>query len=238
MDTDDPSNCAKNCARGEAPSRWPVFKSCMRSPACIAPASANAPATMFVTTWPGATRAKMICENFPTPLTGLRSVCPSALTARTEIRHETATASATCQTGMANIGEMTATARTVAANMPPPHHDSGTNCNGGATSRASPLLSASISLSEATSNQAAGALRRSGTNWRKDVKKKDVRASASIRPIATHSTQPWAPPSHAPTGPGAQPFALAMGPSTAHAVIAPPSIENAGRGPMIIPCPT
>lgn len=81
-DANDPMSCPWNWARGLLPHRCPVLRSCMRSPACCAPASAMPPATRFATTLPGWTTAKTSCEIFPIALTGFKSVVPRARTLR------------------------------------------------------------------------------------------------------------------------------------------------------------
>jgi hypothetical protein len=149
------------------------LRSCNKSPACMAPASARAPATMLATTCPGATSAKTICESLPTPETGLRSVCPKARTASTATKHESATAKTTCHAGRANIGETTATHSASAAPMPQSHQLVGTSCEVGATSTAASRETAPRNWPSACSARTTA---------------KAVSASATIRPMATHST--------------------------------------------------
>mmetsp|Transcript_89264 Transcript_89264/g.157964 ORF Transcript_89264/g.157964 Transcript_89264/m.157964 type:complete len:205 (+) Transcript_89264:559-1173(+) len=185
IDMEAPMTCAKNCARGEALSRCPAFKACMRSPACIAADSANAPATRFVTTCPGASIANITCDSLPTPVTGLRSVWPKARTARTATRHESITAKAVCHGGMSNVGEMINTTSTSETPKPLVHQAVGTKSDSGAISIGSPskrsceillLMVAAAFLHSLTKIMAA-----------------DVRDSASINPIETQSSQPCAP---------------------------------------------
>ena len=73
-----------NWSLGETPSKCAVLKSCMRSPACMAPASAIAPATRLLTRLPGATPANASCRSLAIALTGFRSVSPNARTASTD----------------------------------------------------------------------------------------------------------------------------------------------------------
>mmetsp|Transcript_130175 Transcript_130175/g.259675 ORF Transcript_130175/g.259675 Transcript_130175/m.259675 type:complete len:393 (+) Transcript_130175:320-1498(+) len=140
---------------------------------------------------------------------------------------------------MESIGEMANTARVEAPMRPPHHHQSGTSCDVGSASAISGFGRDSISSlrTEDTFDQRLVDLRFE-MSWSQEVTARDERDSANIKPTATQSTQPCAPPSHAVTAPGAQPLDFASGPRNAHAVTAPPSIEMAGRGPMIIPCPT
>ena len=61
-----------------------------------------------------------------------------------------------------------------------------------------------------------------------------VRASANINAMATQSTHPCAPLSHESIC-ETQPAPSARGPRSAQPTAAPPSMEKAGRPPMIIP---
>ena len=111
-----------------------------KSPACIAPASASAPATMLATTCPGRRwqrRAGRACPRRRRVEVGLA-----------EGSHgedcdddESAPATSTWVAGMPSIGERMAMAAPSAAMRPVSHHDVGTNCHAGATSSgsASPL---------------------------------------------------------------------------------------------------
>mmetsp|Transcript_46441 Transcript_46441/g.98477 ORF Transcript_46441/g.98477 Transcript_46441/m.98477 type:complete len:207 (+) Transcript_46441:323-943(+) len=116
-----PASCATNCALGEAPRRWPHWRSCIMSPAPIAPASATAPATRFATTFPGETSAKRSWDTFPIPETGLRSVSPRARTARTATRREKRMAIDGSRGGMSNMGERTAVQSVDATRRPGSH---------------------------------------------------------------------------------------------------------------------
>mmetsp|Transcript_7744 Transcript_7744/g.20219 ORF Transcript_7744/g.20219 Transcript_7744/m.20219 type:complete len:202 (-) Transcript_7744:720-1325(-) len=145
------------------------------------------------------------------------------------------------------MGESTPTHSASAPTSPASHHDVGTSWWAGATSRMSEAGApgggdgAPPALRPSCEPSAAAV----GRCWRSDAhicphatRAKAVRASDTIKAIATHSTQPCAPVVKSSMGPGAQPRVRARGPRTAHAVRAPKSMEKADRGPMIIPWPT
>eukprot|EP00965_Chrysotila_dentata_P045497 1511353-Pleurochrysis_carterae.AAC.1 len=147
----------------------------------------------FATTCPGAIKANMTWLSLPTALTGLRSVSPRARTARTEMRHDSTSAVAVCQTGIANIGEITASANADEASSPLSHMGAGTSCDLGATSNRSWPFSTPSSLRRCAATNGPMCCMRMILNA--------VSASASMSGSATHRTQPCAPNSHESTAP-------------------------------------
>mmetsp|Transcript_43518 Transcript_43518/g.137647 ORF Transcript_43518/g.137647 Transcript_43518/m.137647 type:complete len:218 (-) Transcript_43518:26-679(-) len=97
-----------------------------------------APATRFVTRWPGARTANAICESLPRALTGSRSVWPSARTPSTARRQERQIETRSCHGGIEKSGATIATQSSADAPSPPSHQRAGTSCEGGATSSGSP----------------------------------------------------------------------------------------------------
>mmetsp|Transcript_42400 Transcript_42400/g.106378 ORF Transcript_42400/g.106378 Transcript_42400/m.106378 type:complete len:281 (+) Transcript_42400:253-1095(+) len=205
------------------------------SPACCAPASATAPATRLATTLPGASVANTICDSFPTPLTGLRSVSPSARMASTATSIATATATSGCHSGSANMGPSTAQHSTVLAARPHIHQAAGIGLH---------LPSLGVELVPASARGAylseppPARCRTQATAYEPASSNRLVRLSPSMTARLTQSTHPLAPVCQSVMGPGAQPAARTTGPSHAYPTSAPASIDSVVRGPMIMPCPT
>src|SRR5262249_49600356 len=98
-----PANWARNCCRGWAPSKYPLFKSPSRSAAEVAAPAVMLALIKLTLTLPGLSPPKMSCVTLPMASTGVVSVSPVTLQATSASTKDKATARMLCQTGMPKL---------------------------------------------------------------------------------------------------------------------------------------
>ena len=102
---------------------------------------AKRPAPLCVTlnaqAWPQTAQHLLTCESLPTPLTGLRSVWPSALTANTATSRASPTAAKGSMRGRPSMGVSRAVQKAPDTNKPPTHQPVGMRCSAESCSRSS-----------------------------------------------------------------------------------------------------